>query len=884
MNPPDKRLSAGSLARMRHSIRTRYAATTAFFLLFILTVFYVGGRIMLVHLVKSAEEQVRSIGTSINTIAQRDARNVQDYVSRLAPEDLEQASPTDLLGQHDGLDIALAIQLSPSGEFKSGYTHHPGDAPSTLPADTLSVYFGLFPQWIEGQIPTGLLKLNDQAFNVAAVRRPNGELLILGIPFNPDAFAHRLTANFSGTEFKISQHSSQAADTPSINRVSKGTMISESRASEQGLGSFVSVAMDFYSQGLWKLGDNAFEAVYTIRDIAGAPVSTIAVSLPQTFSNAAGLAITRLTIFVAMVGIIFVLPIFWFQSRMLLNPLSRMTDCVRRAKEHCGEADSPRLDWKGDDEFADLAFSVNSLLETITNRTLAIAQVENRQKALINGLPDGLMIFDRSHLLVSIIKQPDDIEPVPGFLEGSPIDVTIFGRDGVEDFGKAVDAAFATERPQSLHLECGPRPHTRWFDVRLSLTDKMFVLAIVRDITETVLDRNRRRAAENRLQHVRKQESLTLLAGSIAHDVNNILAAVLNTVEITFMDAQDPEVVDALTTIRDAVKRGSAMTRELMTFAGETKFAFQRSDPSQLVRDAQRLAEGVISGNVQIHYNLPADLPAVDADPDQIWKVFFNLVKNASEAMDGFGEIRVSARRFDMTDDNAVFFISSSPLPAGPGVLITFTDNGPGIPKDMLRRIFDPYVSTKSSGRGFGLATVTSIIDAHHGGIRVESQVGQGTTFGIFLPVSRIAVVRAVPPRPDAPASVTSDSTVPRVREILLVDDDPAILKTTGILLQALKCSVHTATNQAEAAEIFRRRAHHLTAVILDAHLNSSDSVRLAALFRATAANVPIIVSSGSAPEVAQTIFASQPYDSFLAKPYTMSDIRKVIDSVAELT
>ena len=873
---------------MRHSLRTRYSLATGFFLLLILAAFYVGGRIVLVHLVKDAEQQVREIGTDINRIAIRNAEKIRSYVEGLKPE--ARAGDLDgFLGDHSDVSVSLAMRLSAEGVFEDGRLSSEGKVDSLSLGD-MAGYANHFLTWARarrtdlddasapiGFISAGIIHVRGVSVYCALTPCPDGRFLVLGTTFSSEAFTAQVNATFAGMEMKVTNRKTPIHAIPLAMKGAaprKGSDLPKPQ--HFGIVPFVSEALDFYSGGFWKLGENPFEAVYTIRDIAGNPISMIAVSLPKTFSNAAGIAIGRLTLFISLVGIVLVLPIFWFQSRMLLNPLTRMTECVRRAREHCGKADCPRLDWKGDDEFAELAFSVNALLETITNRTLAIVQVENRQKALINGLPDGLMVFDRSHLLVSIIKQPDDIPSVPGFAERSPIDVTVFGRDGVEAFGKAIDAALATEKPQSLILEGGARPRTRWFDVRLSLMDKLFVLAIVRDITETVLDRNRRRAAETRLQHVHKQESLSLLAGSIAHDVNNILASILNTVEITFMDSDDPDVLEMLTTVREAVHRGSVMSKELMTYAGETKISLKRSDPSQLVRDAQRLAEGVVGENVTVHYDLPEGLPAVDADSDQIWKVFFNLIKNASEAMDGVGEIRVSARRFEMTEDLAVFFFSSKPLPPGPGVLITIADNGPGIPKDMLRRIFDPYVSTKSSGRGFGLATVNTIVDAHHGGIRVESQLGKGTAFGVFLPVSKIAVVKAIPPRENAPAPIKPEN-VPTSREILLVDDDPAILKTTGILLQALKCTVHAANGQADALEVFHRRAQQLSCVILDAHLGATDPVRLLAMFRASAPNVPIIVTSGSAVETVQEIFASQPYDAFLAKPFTLADLKKAI-------
>ena len=876
---------------MRHSLRTRYSLATGFFLLFILSVFYIGGRIVLVHLVKDAERQVREIGTDINRIALRNAERVRHHMERLSPEARSGALNT-FLGAFPGVTVSCALRLGADGVFEEGWISGTQKVESVSSADVAG-YANGFQSWIRSHRPdlnglegtgdaisTGIVHIRGTSLYCAAAPRPDGRFLVLGTAFSSEAFTAEVNATFAGMEMKVTNRKTPIRAVPIVVKRAPPKSAGPSATNPYRIMPLVSEALDFYSGGFWKLGENPFEAVYTIRDIAGNPISMIAVSLPKTFSNAAGIAIGRLTLFVSLVGIVLVLPVFWFQSRMLLNPLSKMTECVRQAREHCGEADCPRLDWKGDDEFAELAFSVNSLLESITNRTLAIAEVESRQKALISGLPDGLMVFDRNHRLISVIKQPDDVAEMPGFREGMPIDVTVYGRDGLDAFGAAVDAAFATDKTQMLHLEGGERPHTRYFDLRLSLMDRLFVLVIVRDITETVMDRNRRRAAETRLQHVQRQESLTLLAGSIAHDVNNVLAAVLNTVEITFLGADQPEVIEALDTIRDAVRRGSAMTRELMTFAGETKYAFRRSDPAQLVRDAQRLFEGVIGANVRIRYDLPDDLPAVDADPDQIWKVFFNLVKNAGEAMDGVGEVRISARRYELTDETAVFFLSKS-LTVGPGVLITFADNGPGIPKDMIRRIFDPYVSSKSTGRGFGLATVASIVDAHHGGIRVESRVGQGTTFGIFLPVSKIAVVRALPKRADAPAPLAAGTVPPRVREVLLVDDDPAILKTTSIILSALKYTVYTAGGQAEAVELFRRHTKNLSCVVLDAHLEASDPVRLLSVFRATNPAVPVVVSSGSAPEIAQAIFASQPYDAFLAKPYTLADLKGVLEGVS---
>ena len=877
------RREKGVLRKVRHSIRTRYSLATGFFLLVILGLFYVGGRIVLVHLVKDAETQVRRIGADINRLADRNAGMIRRYVESLSDEQVDRPV-NQLLGLYGKVDVELALRLGADG-FLEGYVAG-GNAGEALRKSDVEGYESQFKQWVTstgetGGVPAGIVCIRGVSYYVALRKCAEDRFLLLGSRFDASAFTAQLNESFAGLELHVTGRRPEAVGVPVTHVRPKRKATPEKQSF--GLSSMVSEAFEFYSGGFWKLGENPFEAVYTIRDIAGQPVSRLSVSLPQTFSNAAGSAIGRLTLFVSIVGIVLVLPVFWFQSRMLLNPLTKMTDCVRRAREHCGEADCPRLDWRGDDEFAELAFSVNALIETISNRTLAIAQVENRQKALIHGLPDGLLIFDRQHRLITVIKQPDIVDPVPGLEEGKPVDVTVFGRPGVDAVGQAVDAVFAAGGVQIFMLDTGRGRHARYFDVRLARMDDLFALAIVRDITEYTQEHARRLAAETRLSHARKHESLTLLAGSIAHDMNNVLAAINNTVEITWLEEEDPLIVDAIDTIRDAVRHGTAMTRELMTFAGETKVIFKPIAPVAIVRDAQSLIAGIVGENVTVNYDVAEGLPAVDVDTDQIWKVFLNLVKNANEAMEGSGEISISVQAFTMTEDLAEDFVASKPIMPGRGVVFQFTDTGPGIKPEFLKRMFDPYVSTKASGRGFGLATVASIVDAHHGGIHVSSTVGVGTMFEIFLPASKTVLATESQRLKVTQSTRMRRPTLPPrggTKEILVVDDDATLLKTTSILLKVLKYSAFTATGHRDALDIFRSHAPNLKCVLMDANLGETDAVRLLGSFRAIAPNVPVVISSGYAPEKIHAQFATQPFNAFLAKPYTLAELQEVLESL----
>lgn len=872
-----------AFSRTVHSIRTRYSLATAAFLLIILGLFYIGGRIVLVHLVRDAEAQVQGIGLDIRRLAYHNAELLQ----RVTTEDVglyaahHGSAPRleSLLRPRGTPPIVLSFRLDAEGGLVEAWGLGPDNRPIQLDPPDFAGYLEAFPAWTRDHLDVqnqnasiGIIRIHGVSYYIAIAGygHPRHEgYLVLGTPFDSGTFMSQVNENLAGMEIRVTNRRAEVPAAHAVATTSTDRHAPPVKRPSIGIVPIFSEAINFYSGGFWELGSNPFEAVFTMRDIAGNAVSMISVSLPRTFSNVTSVAISRLTFFIAVVGILLILPVFWLQSRILLNPLTEISRRIRAVGEHHADTDCPRLDWRGKDEFAQLASSVNAMLETISRRSVAIAQVESRQRALIDGLPDALAIFDRAHNLVSVSKEPDGFEPVPGLLSGHPLDHAVFPAQAAAAFEAALDKAFETDAITSLNLpttavEGKPARH---FEVRLSRMDDHFALAILRDVTAEAAEHASRIAAETRLARAQKQESLGVLAAGIAHDVNNVLAVVLNTAEITWMDSKDPDVVSALSTIRDAVKRGSAMARELMTVAGETKIVFKRSDPSDIVREAQRLAQGIVPQTVTITYDLPPGLPAVDVDPSQIWKVFFNLIKNAAEAMEGRpGEIHVSTRKFTMTPDICNEFYSTNPLPPGPGVLFQLADNGSGIPPEVIKRVFDPFFSTKSVGRGLGLATVLAIVDAHNGGIAVNSEVDKGTTFRIFLPVSKLVgeITRRL-------QVLTTSGNV------LLVDNDPAILRTTSILLKTLHVAVTTATNNRDALDAFRRLAPTLTCVLLDAHLGEFDTVRLLGSFRTTSPSVPIVISSGSSIEKVKAMFASRPYDGFLAKPYTLAELQDAL-------
>ena len=884
-NSTDGVTEQGLFSRSLYSIRTRYSLATAFFILLALAAFYACGRIVLVHLMREAEQQVKEIGYDISRLAYRQADRVRrasaQAAGKVAEELASGAEPADVLSRRADGDITLVLKLDSEGRFISGATRARGASAATnVAAPSVEPYAERFAVWAssldaaeDAESSVGIVQLNGSAHYVFMYPSAGGAMrVVVGSAFDSAAFTGGVNEGFVGLDVRIVN---RKGEVKAVAPVGAGIADGDSR-NGFGISPMLSEAMNFYSGGFWSLGGNPCEAVFAIRDIAGNAVSMITVSLPSSLSTVARSALGRLAFSIAFVGILLILPIFWFQSSVLLNPLTKMTKAIRELGENHVEQECPCLKWDGKDEFAVLAASVNKMLETFSTRSVEVAHMESRHRALIAGVPDALVIFDRRGRLVSVTKQPEGTEPLVGFKTGEHIQPEVFGAAAADDFARAVESVFTGGTVVARHLEVlrreddAPDAQPRHFEVRVARMDDVFALGIVRDVTDKVVEHKMRLAAESRALDGLKRESLTMLAAGIAHDVNNVLAVILGTVDSL---APANRVSPEAEVVRDAARRGAKMMRELVEFAGDSKVSLVRVSPNFLVRDVESILSHIVAKNVAVDFAPGEDLPDVDADPNKFWKALLNLVKNAGEALgDRPGHIRLSTEQFTMTTVAAVKFVSEDALLPGPGVLFKVADDGPGIQPQFVSKLFDPYVSSKGVGRGLGLATVRSIVETHGGGIKVESEPGKGTTFSIFLPASRLAATEEV-------AKKERQGSLPA--EVLVIDDDEAVLKMQTLLLKTLGVKVHAAKSRADALAIVRRYAESLGAILLDAHIEGVDVVRLFQAFRTASPDIPIVLVSGTHQEEIQRLFPNSDYDAFLAKPFTVAELKTVLSSLS---
>jgi signal transduction histidine kinase/CheY-like chemotaxis protein len=421
-----------------------------------------------------------------------------------------------------------------------------------------------------------------------------------------------------------------------------------------------------------------------------------------------------------------------------------------------------------------------------------------------------------------------------------------------------------------------------WWNARRALTAvwalvvcSLFVVAWVATLRRRVrrqtdqireqVQREDRLKAE--LQHSAKLESLGILAGGIAHDFNNLLTVIMGNVTLARLDAPENKPLGSL--LREAEKgviRARDLTLQLLTFAKGGDPVRKAVGLADIVHEAATFA--LHGANVRCDFDTAPDLWPADVDKGQIGQVVHNIVINAVQAMPGGGTVRL------LLENEPVAEGGVPGLTAGRYLKLAITDTGSGIDPATLPRIFDPYFTTKAQGSGLGLATVYSIIKKHAGRIEVESTVGRGTTFRIWLPAAE-----------DTPVD-QHHSEPPSFRfngRALLMDDDEAIRRLAAALLQRLGLEAKAVSDGNEAVreyEAARAAGQPYNVVILDLTVPGGMGGReTMEKLRQLDPDVRAVVSSGysSDPVVAQ--YQSYGFSGIVTKPYDLTELTKALNA-----
>jgi len=377
----------------------------------------------------------------------------------------------------------------------------------------------------------------------------------------------------------------------------------------------------------------------------------------------------------------------------------------------------------------------------------------------------------------------------------------------------------------------------------------------------------RKRLDEERLK-LDKLESLGILAGGLAHDFNNLLTAMLGNVNLATLTPGLPEsVLVPLSGAEQACLRAQALSQQLLTFARGGAPLKQVAALIPLIREAANLA--LAGSHCRAELSLPEDLWPAEVDPGQLSQVLHNILINADQAMPGGGALAVAAENVVLAEKTDL------PLPSGPYVKISISDQGTGIDPKYLGKIFDPYFSTKQKGSGLGLATAFSIVKKHWGHLMAASTLGAGATFTLYLPAAS---------QPPAPEPETKATPTTGQGKILVMDDEPLVREIAGRMLKHLGYEVEDAPDGAAALEKYRQaqtEGRSFDAVILDltvpGGLGGKETLEK---LRRLDPQVKAIVSSGYADNLIMTRFAEYDFQGVIKKPYRVKDVSEVLIEV----
>ncbi|MEM7563205.1 MAG: ATP-binding protein [Pseudomonadota bacterium] len=393
----------------------------------------------------------------------------------------------------------------------------------------------------------------------------------------------------------------------------------------------------------------------------------------------------------------------------------------------------------------------------------------------------------------------------------------------------------------------------------------------------TLTDVTEQRALEKRIQEAQKFESLALLAGGVAHDFNNLLLGIMGNASLLQSSSAELENQKHLVNILKASQRASDLCSQMLAYAGKGSLSIEVFDLNSLLQETAELLSVNLSANCDLLIEPCDSLPGLRGDKTQMQQVLMNLITNASDAIgDNPGTIELRTKLVSKISVDLEYDFRDQEATPGPYLCVQVKDTGSGIPEDQLSQIFDPFYTTKEVGHGLGMAAILGIVKAHHGGIKLRSQVGKGTEISLCFPASNDAVVEVKPER-----LVKSDKMT---GTILIADDDEVAIE---ILIETMANSgfdIISATDGEQALELYQQNRDEISLIVLDMKMPRLDGREVCRQLRQLNFTGPVLFTSGYHEHELNRHSGDPDYGQvdFLRKPFLPKDLQQAVANLLE--
>jgi PAS domain S-box-containing protein len=511
---------------------------------------------------------------------------------------------------------------------------------------------------------------------------------------------------------------------------------------------------------------------------------------------------------------------------------------------------------------------------------------EQRFRSVLTSSPDVILWMDPEGTHVQVLNRPDFFGHESATIERAEHFTSLIH---AEDWPDA-DAGFKvlrwsepgtiTEFEFRLRDDAG---NWRWVQARggvaqLNDGETPYILAVLTEVTEQKREEMRRAELETQLVQSQRLEAVGQLAGGVAHDFNNILAAILSGAELVLDEVDGSEARDDIEEIQRTARRGAELSRQLLLFSrGEAGSSPEVLDLNEVVADIERMLERSIGETVTLKSELDDELKLILADRNEIERIIMNLAINARDAMSTGGELKIRTENLVVDDDYAGVRVD---LEEGDYVELDVIDTGDGMPAEVIRRAFEPFFSTKDVGKGtgLGLATVYGIVQRSRGHIEIDSDEGKGTTIRVLLPITRVR---------DTPDTARKRDRAPRGsgERVLVVEDDATVRDTTARLLERRGYAVDVAEDGEGAAALAAtvRFDLLLSDVLLPGGMSGKD---VADVLLRGQPHLSVLFMTGHSADVLESVGLRPGDPRIIRKPFSETQllelVRSAIDDVLE--
>ncbi len=525
-------------------------------------------------------------------------------------------------------------------------------------------------------------------------------------------------------------------------------------------------------------------------------------------------------------------------------------------------------------------------LEDITERKraeIAVRASEVRYRRIFETAREGIWLMDAA--TGQLLDVNPFLEELLGYsrqemLGKKPWDLGLYDDPAAarSRFEANLAGGFGFEQEVLLRTKAGQRVFVEAITTTYDQGGRRVTQANLRDVTE-------RARLQEQVRQMQKLDSIGRLAGGVAHDFNNLLNIISAHVGVLGRDKLEAmKRAESTSSIQKAVERGTAVVRQLLTFARKSDIAFEPTDVNVVMKELASMLRETLPKQVRVSTKLAEEVPRVHADPNQLHQAILNLAVNARDAMPQGGVLTLGT---DVV--SAETLRNKFPeAPDGTYVELCVSDTGAGMDGDTRRRIFEPFFTTKGSkGQGLGLAVVYGIVNSHRGYVDVESEVGKGTTFRIYIEVPELqpgvddVASRARRKSLRRPTAAVKPISGERPT-ILLVEDEETLLAPIREFLEEEGFEVLTALDGVAAVRVHAENADRIQAVLLDLGLPRLGGWQAFLKMRERDPALRCIVASGNIEPEQRTAMQDAGVQASVRKPYGTSEILRVVRSVLE--